>query len=189
MYMINPNYFEVTPDPSTHPIRKNPEHVKKNYFGVLNVSDTPCMTFDFATHGILSLWFPIHEVGQWGYSPFYGAAKFLDHKLASGDERPILLHCHAGVNRSVCVAYAVLKSVESTQSEIDHKLEIGEGLPNLFQININKGYIPSDVIDFLKARHQCPTYGIHGLLASSGSEHTFYHKNGKPNLKFKGVSI
>jgi hypothetical protein len=181
--------FEVTPDPSDHPIRKYAQYVKKTYYGVVNVSDTPCMTFEYQNNGIKALWFPIHEVGQWGYSPFYGTAKFLDQKLASGDERPILIHCHAGANRSVCVAYAVLKSVESTQAEIDHKLEIGEGLPNLFQININKGYIPSDIIEFLKARHKNPSYAIHGLLQIIGSPNLHVRKDNQKSIKFNGVEL
>lgn len=103
--------------------------------------------------------------------------------------RPILLHCHAGANRSVCVACAVLKSIESTQLEIDHKLEIGEGLPNLFQININKGYIPSNIIEFLKTRHQYPTYGMHGLLQIIGSPNLDFRKDNQKSIKFNGVQI
>ena len=184
MCVINPNYFEVTPDPSTHPIRKNPEYIQKNYFGVLNVSDTPCMTFDFATQGILSLWVPIHEVGIWGYSPFYVAAKMLDLKRERNDLRPILLHCHAGANRSRCVAHAVLTVEENCQKEVDD-LDV----LTLFTHNILKGYIPNDILTVLAERKKNPTYSIHGLLGSSGSEHTFYHKNGKPNLKFKGMTL
>jgi len=183
-------FFEVTPDPRNHPVRKNPEYVKKNYFGVLNVSDTPCMTFEYALHGILSLWVPIHEVGQWGYAPFYVAAKMLDLKQQMQDGRPILLHCHAGANRSRCVAHAVLSAEGNCQKEIEDNLPtIGEGLPSLFDVNINKGYIPDDIILMLAERKKHATFGIHGLLQCCGSEHTFYHKNKKPELKFKGVEL
>jgi len=176
--------FEITPDPSNHPIRKNPEYVKKTYFGVLNVSDTPCSTFNFALNGILSLWVPIHEVGIWGYSPFFVAAKMLDLKRQSNDGRPILLHCHAGVNRSRCVAHAVLSAEGDCQEEID---DIDVDV--LFKHNILKGYIPEDIIDMLAERKKHVTYSLHGLLGSCGSEHTFYHKNGKPNIQFKGVQL
>ena len=139
-------FFEITPDPSDHPLCKNPTYVKKTYYGVINVSDVPCMTFEYQNAGIKSLWFPIHECGMWGYSPFYGAAKFLDQKLASGDNRPILLHCLAGANRSQCVGYAILQSMGISDPVNINKLDMGEGIPNLFHINMNKGYIPDDII-------------------------------------------
>lgn len=178
------NLFEVTPDPTNHPIRKDPEYIKKNYFGVLNVSDSPCSTFNFALHGILSLWVPIHEVGIWGYAPFYVAAKMLDLKHQMNDVRPILLHCHAGANRSRCVAHAVLSAEGNCQKEID-ELDV----LRLFQFNMKKGYIPDDIHLMLAERKNNATFAIHGLLQSCGSEHTFYHKNGKPQLKFKGVEL
>ena len=178
------NLFEVTPDPSNHPIRKNPEYVKKNYFGVLNVSDSPCSTFNFALNGILSLWVPIHEVGLWGYAPFYVAAKMLDLKREQNDVRPILLHCHAGANRSRCVAHAVLTAEGDCEKEVD-ELDVLE----LFHRNVGKGYIPADIILMLAERKKHATFAIHGLLQSFGSDNTFYHKDGKPNLKFRGVQL
>ena len=176
--------FDVTPDPSNHPDRKNPEYIKKNYFGVLNVSDSPCSTFNYALNGIMSLWVPIHEVGIWGYSPFYVAAKMLDIKQQIQDTRPILLHCHAGVNRSRCVAHAVLSAEGNCQKEID-ELDV----LILFALNLQKGYIPEDIHLMLVERKKYHTFGIHGLLQSCGSEHTFYHKNGKSKLKFKGIEL
>jgi hypothetical protein len=176
--------FEVTPDPSDHPVRKNPDYVKKHYFGVLNVSDSPCSTFNYALNGIMSLWVPIHEVGIWGYAPFYVAAKMLDLKQQMQDSRPILLHCHAGVNRSRCVAHAVLSAEGNCQKEID-ELDVLQ----LFAINMRKGYIPEDIHLMLAERKKHATFAIHGLLQSCGSEHTFYHKNGKPKLKFNGVEL
>ena len=178
------NLFEVTPDPTNHPIRKDPEYVKKNYFGVLNVSDSPCSTFNFALNGILSLWVPIHEVGIWGYAPFYVAAKMLDLKQQMNDNRPILLHCHAGQNRSRCVAHAVLTAEGNCQKEID-ELDV----LRLFAFNMKKGYIPNDIHLMLAERKKHVTFAIHGLLQSCGSEHTFYHKDGKPEIKFNGVKL
>jgi hypothetical protein len=181
--------FEVTPDPSDHPIRKDPEYVKKTYYGVANVSDTPCMTFEYQNAGIKALWFPIHEVGNWGYAPFYGVAKFLDNKLASGDERPILLHCHAGANRSVCVAYSNLMALGLNQPEIDEKVGIGEGVPNLFELNIGRGFIPKDVISFLKTRQQHPTYSIFGLLQIINSPNLHLRRENQKTITFKGIAI
>lgn len=181
--------FYITPDPSDHPLRKNPEYVKTTYYGVINVSDTPCMTFEYQNAGIRSLWFPIHEVGTWGYSPFYGTAKFLDQKLASGDSRPILLHCHAGANRSQCIGYAILQSMDISDTSINAKLDMGEGVPNLFWINLNKGYIPDDIIPFLKARLEHPNYGIIELLRVISSKHIRYVKPNTPALTFNGVPL
>lgn len=163
--------------------------IKNNYYGTINVSDTPCMTFEYQNAGIKACWFPIHEVGYWGYAPFYGTAKFLDQKLRDGDERPILLHCHAGVNRSVCVAYANLLAVGVTQPEINEKITIGEGLPTLLEININKGYIPSDIVPFLQARKDQPTYGIMGLLQTISSPNSHLRRENQKSIQFRGVEL
>ena len=61
-----------------------------------------------------SFWFPVAELSFWNYAPFYGVAKVYD----SFKNKRILIHCHAGKNRSPSIAYIVLKSEGYTDKEI-----------------------------------------------------------------------
>ena len=160
--------FQVLPDPMTLGDRYNPVYIKDNYFCVINVADSPCGAFIYNKFDIQSYWFPIHEIGQWGYSPFYGTAKILDYRNSLNDPRPILIHCHAGVNRSRCVAHAILEA-EGLENDL--------GVEKLFDRNIRNGYIPHDVIAFLKQRHINKTYSICGLLKEINSPNLIYKKN------------
>ena len=44
---------------------------------------------------------------------------------------------------------------------------------NLFNRNILKQYIPHDIIEFLQARKQYPTYSLMGLLGVMGSSNMY----------------
>lgn len=180
-------YFDVSRNPAEHPFYKNPEFVKEKHFAVINVSDTPCLTFDYMAAGVPSYWVPIQEVWHWGYSPFYVAAKVLDLKLSKKDERPILIHCHAGANRSASVAHAILISELPDDNAVEEIQKLDMDL--LFNINISKNFIPSDIIEFLKVRKQYPSYSIMGLLQAIGSKNIYLRKENQPNLKFRGVEL
>lgn len=118
-------------------------------------------------------WFPIHEVHLWGYAPFYGSAKIFDHY--KNNPKPILIHCAAGVNRSVTITYAILKSSGWTDKEI--KILYPNDPKFMFDFNVKRGYINPDVLEFLKKRHEFPTYSIMGLLNEIKSVNTYYKKN------------
>lgn len=155
--------FFVTPSPEDKDYSKRcfDRDTLKKFKAIINVSDTECLSFELQPE-VPSFWFPIHEVWHWGYAPFYGAAKVVDHY---GPKGAVLFHCHAGVNRSACVALALkladgLKPEEITLPPF-HK---GHELISLFNNNIKRGYIPHDIIPFLQARKEKPTYGIMGLL-------------------------
>lgn len=153
--------INITPSPySKPPLNWTPHGLIAKYSAVVNVSDTPEATFDLLNLGFPAFWFPIHEVHHWGYSPFYGAAKVYDQ--FNSNPKPILFHCHAGVNRSRCVVYAILKAIELSDNVIAHLTK--SDVSDLFQDNIKKEYIPKDIIPFLRARYDYPTYGIMGLL-------------------------
>jgi len=145
-----------------------------NYAAVLNFADTPCTLFDSP---VPQYWFPIHEIGFFGYSPFYGAAKVYDHYQTKGVIKPLLFHCHGGVNRSPCVALAVMKARGWTKEQINQVLRLhGEDFEDIqFKHNIDNGYIPFDVIDFLKVMIDFPTYSISGLLKEINSPYLFNH--------------
>ncbi len=158
----------VTPSPYGH----GPGHddcqdvqvLKQKYAAVINVSDGPELTFDLQAAGVPSYWFPVHEVNQWGYGPFYGAAKVYDRYNGN-----ILIHCHAGVNRSRCITYAILKAHGWTDSAI--LSGYGGWVLEQWETNVQKGYIYEDTIDMLKARYQYPTYSLMGLLGIINSKH------------------
>lgn len=163
--------FKVTPDPTNCVQFKDDTYVKESFDAVVNVSDSPCKTFDYIKLGIPSFWYPIHEVWIWGYAPFFGTAKVLDEFYKT---KPILLHCHAGVNRSANVAYAVLKAEGYNNKEIQERSGIDANFTeNLFNRNISRKYVPHDIIEFLQARKQYPTYSLMGLLGKMGSSNMY----------------
>ena len=159
----------VTPDPTEGVLNQSGlgffSSISKlrEFAAIVNVSDTSCLTFATQAEGIPSFWFPIQETGAWGYAPFFGAAKVLDQ---FGKTEPVIIHCHAGVNRSYCVAYAIMLAEGADPSKITfepwHRASsYGSAL---FQRNIKRGCIPKDIVEFLKARKTYPTYSILGLL-------------------------
>lgn len=138
-----PQIFVVTGEPKYH---VKPEVVSDFYCAVINVSDHPCSSFDFQLK-VPSFWFPINEVGRWGYSPFYGVMRVVNNYW-KGD-KPVLIHCHAGANRSPSVAYAILMAKDYTPIEAEQSL-IYDGLEKVFQRNITRNHIPPNIIEFLK---------------------------------------
>ena len=179
------NYFEIRRNPlDDNPPHNDPNYVYDNYHCVINVGDKPYSTFLFSDNNIKSYWFPIHEFNNWGYSPFYAVAKILDNKIQLNDPKPILLHCMAGINRSACVAYTILKSndIDIIPENVKHCEEF------LFEQNVKKGYIPEDIIDFLKARHKNPDGSILELLRNIKSKNTVL-KQETASIFFKGLDI
>ena len=87
------------------------------------------------------------------------------------------------------MAYANLTALGLNQPEIDEKVGIGEGLPTLFELNIGRGFIPKDIIAFLKARQQHPTYSIFGLLQIIDSPNLHLRRENQKTITFKGIAI
>ena len=147
----------VTRSPATNGYSDRYDNLIEECSAIINVSDTPELSFTLASQGKPSFWFPIHETNDWGYAPFYGSAKVVDHY------KTVVIHCLAGVNRSKCVAYAILKA--EGFSDVDISNHINDDVSRLFGYNMNKwGCIPFDIIPFLQARKINPTYSIAGLL-------------------------
>lgn len=164
---IKPKIFDVTRTPKglDNTLTFAPEIIAQRYCAVINVSDSPCATFDYQLK-VPSFWFPINEIGQWGHSPFYGAMRVVNQYWANYTNRPVLIHCHAGANRSPSVAYAILLAKGYTPAEAEESLNYEE-LSQVFQRNIDRKHIPTNVIDFLKvvdAQTGDSTLSLHGAL-------------------------
>ena len=146
------------------------------YCAVVNVSDSPCLSLSDLP--IKSFWFPVHETGKWGYSPFYGAAKVNDTLCT--EQKSLIIHCHAGACRSPIIAYTILRAEGYTDAQIESINPAYKGYSEDLGINIARGCIPADIITFLQARHKNPTYSIMGLLMEIDSPNKIL-----PNFKLR----
>ena len=160
---MKPQIFKVTQTPKDleQIITLKPEIAKEHYCAIINVSDSPCATFDYQKAGIPSFWFPINEMAKWTYCPFYGALKVVNEYYTGS--KKVLIHCHAGANRSPSVAFAILLAKGYTWQEASESLEYPR-IEWVFKRNIKRGHIPQDVVKFLMGCDKDPMFSIHGVL-------------------------
>lgn len=136
-----------------------PHEIEKcNYDYIINVSDEYISSCHEAIllKQIKYFWFPMNECrGDMGLNSLYAAMQIL--WIAEENSEKVLLHCHAGVNRSPTVrdAYYYLRTGKHREFiQIDEESEdrlnefFLEGKPsnskqNRLLDNINKGYLPS----------------------------------------------
>jgi hypothetical protein len=158
-----PKIFNVTRTPKSldNILSVKPDIIKNYYCAVINVSDSQCATFDYANEGFPSFWFPINEIGMWGHGPFLGALRVVEN-FYKGDKK-VLIHCHAGANRSPSVAYAILLAKGYTPEEAAVSLDY-ENIAHVFERNVRRKHIPDNIVPFLQAAMKNPTYSIHGSL-------------------------
>ena len=157
-----PKIFVVTRTPKglDNVLSVQPDVVSSFYSAVINVSDSPCATFDYQLK-IPSFWFPIHEIEHWGYSPFFGTLRAVN-QYYKGD-KPILIHCHAGANRSPSIAYSILKTKGYTDEEATKSLLYSD-ISKVFQRNIQLKHIPSNILEFLFVAEHHPDKSLNGVL-------------------------
>ena len=143
-----PKMFVVTRTPKglDNILSVKPDLAANFYCAIVNVSDSPCATFDYQLK-VPSFWFPINEIAQWTYAPFYGTLRVVN-EYYKGD-KPVLIHCHAGANRSPSVAFAILMAKGYTVEEAEKELSY-DNLKEVFFRNIERKHIPEKVIEFLK---------------------------------------
>lgn len=162
--MNKPKIFTVTRTPKglENVLSVQPDIAATHYCAVVNVSDSPCATFDYQKSGVPSFWFPINEIGQWTHAPFYGTLRVVN-EYYKGD-KSVLIHCHAGANRSPSVAFAVLLAKGYTPEEAEESLNYAN-LKDVFLRNIERKHIPHNVVEFLKIIEAGePTISIAGGL-------------------------
>lgn len=108
---------------------------KSDYKHIINVSDEFIIyCYESAIRSNISyFWFPMNECKEdIGINSIYGALQIL--RLAEKKNEKVLLHCHAGVNRSptVAAAYYFMRSKNHLPKENNRMLN-----------NIEAGYLPS----------------------------------------------
>lgn len=133
----------------------DPEVITKSYCASINVSDNQCGTFDLQNMGFPAFWFPINEVGKWEHSPFFGALNIVK-QYYKGD-KPVHIHCHAGANRSPSIAFAILRAMDYTNEEAEQALNYPD-FAECFQRNVDRGHIPKNIVEFLKAAIENPHF-------------------------------
>ena len=165
-----PRIFRVTATPKglNQILTVQPDIIAQYFCAVINVSDSPCATFDYQKAGVPSFWFPINEIASWGHSPFFGALKVVEQYY--NGEKPVLIHCHAGANRSPSVAYAILRAKGYTPEEAEETLEY-DGLSQVFKGNVERKQIPKNAILFLKECLRDPSLSLRAALRQVDEEY------------------
>ena len=158
-----PKIFTVTRTPKglDSILSVKPDVAASFYSAVINVSDSPCATFDYQMK-LPSFWFPIHEIEPWGYTPFLAVLRVVN-EYYKGD-KPILIHCHAGANRSPSIAYSILKTKGYTDEEAAQSLDYAD-ISKVFQRNIEMKLIPKNILEFLAAAEKHQDRSMNGLMA------------------------
>lgn len=138
------------------------EEAEHDYPVILNVSDTPGPKLGQAGY----YWYPINEVSNWGYGPFYWSKKILDKHCFPKQDK-ILVHCHAGAHRSPMIVFWWLRSHGYSVQTI-HDKWFKHSIWRLAEYDMQHGTIPKDLIEFYAQMVKFPEYSLMGILYSMG---------------------
>jgi len=109
----------------------------------INVSDIfqPEIDNAFTSKGVKNYWFPLGESFGMPLESLYGAMRIM--KEAEQQNQSLLLHCHAGKNRSVLVAdcYHFLSALQHRKQD-QQGLPYARNNPNRLMLNIDDGQLP-----------------------------------------------
>lgn len=136
------------------------EEASRDWPTIINVSDTPGPKLGQAGY----YWYPINEISNWGYGPFYWSKKILDKHIGQSDK--ILVHCHAGAHRSPMIVYWWLRSCGHPTKTIEKWFDYP--ISKLAEQDMRKNHIPSDLMEFYKEIRKNPTWSLMGILNSMG---------------------
>lgn len=130
---------------------------------VINVSDEPFHAFNqtvkLGSRAVPYYWHPLIENAPFGYNSI-GAAftAFCHHTVNGGD---IIIHCHAGINRSATLAL-LFKLAQYGVTEYDRALADIETYSNPREMkayNEQKFFLAADIVPFLRNLHGKKTLG------------------------------
>lgn len=163
------NYMSVYRNDSEYMKMFSPKEINKYFCAVINLSDTPCGTFKL--QGVIpSYWVPILEEKAWGYAALFATIRVVQEHYKG--EKPVLIHCHAGMNRSPTVASAVMRAFGRSYKNVTDVL--GSGCYTKVESNIRLGILPKNTLEFLKYCVLYPTHSLQGVLAKFDAEFKTY---------------
>lgn len=114
-----------------------------NYRYRINVSDIyhPEIDLMFNKIGTANFWFPLDEAFGMALESLYGALRVMCE--AENQDQSLLLHCHAGNNRSVMIAdcYYFLRTQDHRKLD-QPGLTYAKNNPNRLLLNIDDGQLP-----------------------------------------------
>jgi len=143
-----------------------------NYSTVFNVSDNYSCHADF--------WIPLVEMSAWTYTPFYWFKKLADEH----SKHPMLVHCHAGIHRSLLMAYCWLLSLGFDTKEAANLLSCDHVEDDYFR-DIETGIIPGDLLDFYKIIEIHPKWCLSGVLRELGIPNLLNNTTLRKNTKYQ----
>jgi hypothetical protein len=137
----------------------NPDKISEHFCAVINVSDTPCGSFKLQGK-IPTFWVPIFESVAWGYSAMFMTIRVVQ-EYYKGD-KPVLIHCHAGMNRSPTMAVLVMRAFGRDFTNVTQVL--GAGNWGKVETNIRTKTIPEDSLKFLEYCIRFPKHSLEGVI-------------------------
>lgn len=128
---------------------------------IINVSDQPFHAFHqnikIGEREVPYFWFPLIENAPFGFNSIGGAFKVYREFIGTGD---VLIHCHAGINRSATVALLF--------KQVDHRGDVKAALKeidtysdpvNRKTANEENGLLSNAMVPFLYELIDSPTLG------------------------------
>ena len=151
------------------------EKEAKSFDVIINISDSPNSVFEPARPDQQIYWYPINELGSWGYGVFYWSKHILDYHYKKGHK--IYIHCASGTHRSPAIFRWWLVSRGLTIQQALKVQNNGE-LPwnrhskdsrakmkeYILSYDLKMGVLPKNLVELYKEMKKHPTWGLMGFL-------------------------
>lgn len=141
----------------------------QGYSTVINVSENPNFNLMDKNKSLRYFWIPCGECDVFPLEVFFAVLRIVEKYRF--EEKPIYLHCQAGVNRSQTIGYVIYRALGYFHNEIKNVCDCRE-FDNMFcayDFNNRKGFIDSALIDLIQIAAEDPKIGISKLqLIRSG---------------------